>query len=1625
MRTVRFIAPVLSATVAAGSCIVGTIDSTSAQSITPAPAQDGTGTVITMPDGQTYNIEGGTLSGDGANLFQSFEQFDLNAGEVANFLSNPHIQNILGRVLSTDPSIINGLIRVTGGTSNLFLINSAGIVFGENAQLDVPGAFTATTADRIGFGDNWFNAIGENNYTTLVGNPSQFAFTVANPGSIVNVGDLAVTEGQNLSLIGGNVVNTGTLTAPDGNITIAAVPGTNRVRVSQKGMILSLEVTNPGDGTATIDPASLPELLTGDGSNVTGDSIDVNSEGSAYLTESGTTIPNGSGVAISSGNLDASSSEIGGSVSVLGDRVGVISADIDASGTTGGGEVYIGGDYQGGGTLPTASRTYVSADSTIKADAIANGYGGLVIVWADTITGFYGSISAQGGETAGDGGFVEVSGKDTLIFEGNVNTSAPNGEYGILLLDPKNIAVVGGTDDGTDDADLENALGSDPDADSAEVLASEPPTDGTFTIYESELEGMSGDTNITLQATNNISINDLPDDELLFAPGSGSLTFTADADDDGAGSFIMNGSADVIRAEGRNVDISGAAITVAGIDTSSDDEAGNISLTSSGGDIKVNQGLNANSVDAEGGAISLDVTQGLGAINISSSGVTVSSTSENGQGGNITFNTAGGNITTLDVQTFTNGDDTAGDIDFNIASNPEGTGQIDTSSGAIDASSATGEGGNVFFTTAAGNIDTANVDTSSGGSANAGEIKLTIDGGIGSIDTTNGTLTTTSAGGDGGEVKLATDEGNISSSNINSSSDGGAAGEVTLDVAAGTGSINATTGTIDAIAAVGEGGNVEMRTFQGNISAANVNTFSEDVDGKGGQIELNVQDIEGSIDTTAGTLTSGTTVADGGKIELTTVDGNIQTADLNSSAIEAGNSGNIILEAGGGGDVDTTNGLVNSTAVDGNGGTVNIDTDDGGIQTANIDTSTSGTGTAGAINMSVAGSPGLINATSGTLEASSSDGDGGNVTLSTGGGNINTVDIDTRSGADGAAGAIDMDIAANPEVTGAIDTSGGSLTATSESGSGGDVTLTTAEGGIDTANVFSRTNVDGAAGNITLNIEGSTGSIDTTNGTLDATSAGGDGGTVDLDVFDGSIATSNIRSFSEEAGFVGGNITLDVNGDGGAIDVTNGTLTSGSTAANGGNITLSTTPTTTNGNIQVANVNSSSLESGDAGTITLKAGEVGGIDTTAGTLISTAVDGNGGTVNVTTTEGDIQIDDIDSSASGSGNGGNMDITVEQALGQITVSGTLDASAANGDGGAVSLETDEGNIDTADVNTFSNGSGDGGNITATINNGLGSIDTTSGAYNSTSAGGNGGDINLSTNQGGISTSNLSSFSESDGTIGGNIDLSISGQEGSINTTTGTIESGTSLGAGGDITMSTIDGNISTASLLSNSTGPEIGGIISLSISEAFGDIETSNGIIDASSDSVDGGDVSLSVADGNITTSSIIARSEGAGIGGDVSVSGNEPTKIDTTNAAPDGSASMIDVSSATGTGGNVKLSAGFVVVSSTDATGSVSGGNITYFGDEVDIADGSEIESNGGILQFGTFTLAQDIVVGATSNQGGSFLDIIDAEIDFIVDGFSEIEIGRADGTGTIYVVSPNFPDPVIYLQPTEDGLPE
>lgn len=549
-----------------------------AQAITATPdgTGNGTGTIVRQSD-QTFNITGGTQAG--ANLFHSFERFSLEAGQVANILSNHHINNILGRVTGGDLSVINGLLRVTGGDSNLFLMNPAGIILGADAQIDVPGAFTATTADAIQIGDDWFNAVGTNHYADLVGNPNAFAFNRSEPSAVINAGHLQTSAGESITLLGGVVINTGMITTPGGTITVAAVPGESVVRITPEGSLLSLDLPidapmSLGADTAVMRHSDLPALLAG--GTVPPNLGLVIEDGVVKLASTNTPIPTDAGTAIVSGSLtvaDPAAGATGGRIDVLGDRVGLLNADLNAAGANGGGLVRIGGDYQGEGTIPNSDRTFVDANTTITADALNRGDGGRVIVWADEATQFLGAISAQGGAESGDGGFVEVSGKDQLSFDGSVDTRAANGVAGTLLLDPTNIII-------SNDPSSPGVNTALPD-----IFASE--FTGDITINAAVLESQLG--SIILEATNNIRIvNGL---SLTFASSSGSITFTADSDNNGAGAFRM-GPSQTITTDGRDLIISGHEIEVGDILTDGDAA---VELTATGdittGRINYNTGI--------------------------------------------------------------------------------------------------------------------------------------------------------------------------------------------------------------------------------------------------------------------------------------------------------------------------------------------------------------------------------------------------------------------------------------------------------------------------------------------------------------------------------------------------------------------------------------------------------------------------------------------------------------------------------------------------------------------------------------------------------------------------------------------------------------------------------------------------------------------------------------------------------------------------------------------------------------------------------------------------------------------------------------------------------------------------
>jgi len=95
-------------------------------------------------------IDGGAQRG--ANLFHSFQEFNVNTGQRVYFANPSGIDTILSRVTGNTLSSIDGLLGVDGA-ADLVLLNPHGIWFGPNAQLDISGSFLATTTDGIDFAD--------------------------------------------------------------------------------------------------------------------------------------------------------------------------------------------------------------------------------------------------------------------------------------------------------------------------------------------------------------------------------------------------------------------------------------------------------------------------------------------------------------------------------------------------------------------------------------------------------------------------------------------------------------------------------------------------------------------------------------------------------------------------------------------------------------------------------------------------------------------------------------------------------------------------------------------------------------------------------------------------------------------------------------------------------------------------------------------------------------------------------------------------------------------------------------------------------------------------------------------------------------------------------------------------------------------------------------------------------------------------------------------------------------------------------------------------------------------------------------------------------------------------------
>lgn len=1063
----------------------------------------------------------------------NYDTFNIGRDARVNFNLPSSGSSILNRVVGGNMSEIYGTMASNG---RVFLVNPAGIFFGNGANVSVNGLVAST----LSISDAKFLA-GQYQFSRTAG---------STPGHIqVESGaNINVLNGGSASFIGSSFANHGNISAPGGAIQIGVgdrvTLGDDLIGITVneplKDTLNRVAILNTGNLNAaqvkliasTVKQDVLDVIVNNSG-RISANKI-VDGAGGSIILVAENGIVNNSGIIDASGIqggqvvlqgeaaqnagqiLAIGSQAQGGQIHVLGNQSVALTdhALINASGFNGGGTVLIGGDYLGGNSLiQNALYTYVGQNVWIKADALQHGNGGKVIVWGTEGTGYYGNISAQGGLLSGNGGFVETSGRNYLDMLGNVNANARsiNGQAGTWLLDPRNVNI---TNVFPSDAIAFPFLTYTPIFNNSRVSAFSISTAlslGTDVVVHTGFSGnqpgnISVDSDITKIGNNNASLslyaaNDINVNSNITA-NNGTLDLILRADHDvrlfsdpvhnGAGSITLNGN---IITNGGYVDMYGVGITLnKNINTGSGSILGHAtgsSILQTGGNIQTN---------------SLNFTTANGHIQQLGGSVLANTVTLNATGGNILYN--GGTVTGNNLNATTTSNDktiTVNNADFTNVTLKSNQGDIiykdkDGVSVNVDAGNA-----NATITASATGLTASNSNTTEQDLILTGNNKakqLTLTANEGQITQSGGTIAGTDI--------IATTTANGKAITINNADFTNAA-------------LKSNQGNIqysdkDGVKVTVNAGNADasIHTFASGITANNGITETDLAltgDNQANKLTLNAK--EGNISqldgTAAGTDLIATTTTSGNTITVNNAD--FKTTDLktNYGAINYSDTDGVSVHF----DVGTSAASqVNIMA--GTGGSANNGNTESGIQLTGGNQAGTVNVTAKSGDITLATSSDALNAHTANLTAET-----GNITQT--GGTLSAVNLTlkaaqniTQSGASSLMNAATL----NAEATnGKIEQTGGTIQAT-------DVTLNAKNGIINQAGagVIKGTNLMALTNNttgksITIN------NADFTNATLKSKNASityqdRDGVTVTVQAGSG---TANI--YADTNGTANNNIT--------------------------------------------------------------------------------------------------------------------------------------------------------------------------------------------------------------------------------------------------------------------------------------------------------------------------------------------------------------------------------------------------------------------------------------------------------------------------------------------------------------------
>ncbi|HEY9628787.1 MAG TPA: filamentous hemagglutinin N-terminal domain-containing protein [Coleofasciculaceae cyanobacterium] len=728
-------------------------------------------------------IEGGAIRG--ATLFQSFQEFNVGEGQRVYFANPVGVQTIFSRVTGRNVSEIRGTLGVDGG-ANLFLINPNGIIFGQNASLDISGSFIGSTANALRFT-----------------NGGEFSATDPQAAPLLTVN---VPIGLQYGALGSSIISTGSLSVGQ-DLTLAA----DILQVQgqlQAGRDLMLRSPHPIQGQ-NIRLISGRDFGMGDyrgsslqinaGRNISYgtvvvDAIDptVNPTHPAVVLRSG-------GQIIGTGNLSTTAPSGGLQVDFLSQR------DMNIRGiTTQGGAIHL---TSVNGGITTNGVTLDTTNGARDGGAIALEAFGNIAVGNLNSSSFSISEAGRDTEDTGNGGAIALTTSGN-IHTGDLNSSSSSESFS----DTGNSGNTGNTGNGGAIALRVSGNIHTRNLNSSSFSRSES--------YSSSISGDSGNSSntgnggaVTLTASQNIrtgALNSYSSSESYSSSISGDSGNSSNTGDSGNGGAITLTTSQNIRTGALSSNSSSSSFSSPRLQG---DDPGNSSSTGNTGD------------SGNGGAIILTAFGNIDAITLDSS-----SFSDSGNGGN------GGAITLT-----ASGDINVSGISFipSTSVNFSTTQTLDSSS-----SSDSGNGGNggAITLTASNNISTRDLtshsSSNSGNSRDGGTISLTASGNINTDVLASHSSSNSGNSRDGGTISL-TASGSIRTYDLQSysfssspSNSTGTGGEITL-LASNIIELN----SVNSTGYMG-GGDITITTavpFSLNNSVMTTDTFGS---GRGGNIHI-------------------------------------------------------------------------------------------------------------------------------------------------------------------------------------------------------------------------------------------------------------------------------------------------------------------------------------------------------------------------------------------------------------------------------------------------------------------------------------------------------------------------------------------------------------------------------------------------------------------------------------------------------------------------------------------------------------------------------------------------------------------------------------------------------------------